>query len=229
MNSNSTLLRITAIGVSAGLHMLLFLQVGGSVANVPAENKISQKVITRVHLTASSSSSRTEISKAKLAKTADMPPKPVRHTSRKHLFPKTVMRSHQSSPKPQKVEREREKKSQASITQTAVAPAYTKQMAIDKGMVHQLRQQYLARVIAQIERHKYYPSTARRRRIQGNVHISFMLFQNGSIGAVKTHGDASILRKAARQAVFKAQPMPRPPVAIQCPIHCVFSMRYALK
>ncbi|MDQ6999907.1 MAG: TonB family protein, partial [Mariprofundus sp.] len=152
-------------------------------------------------------------------------------TKPKPLKPKPVIqpRHEAETAHIQKVEKKPARKAQASISSAAVASAPVKQLSVDDGLVARERLKYLAKVIAHIERHKYYPPTARRRGIQGDVHIRFVLLADGTTRQVMVEGASSVLQKAARKAVIRAVPMPRPPTGIHCPMHCEFAMRYALK
>ncbi|MDQ7011561.1 MAG: energy transducer TonB [Mariprofundaceae bacterium] len=201
------------MGISVALHALLFLRFGGVISAPVMEQAVSGRMITRVNLIASARPPRHDISKPVPAEVEPVPPKPV-HRAR--LRP-----VHETRKKP-------EHKSQTDITQVASAPALVDHAAVDEGVIRQLRQQYLARVMAHIERYKYYPSTARRRRIQGDVRVSFLLLHDGTVRAVKASGNA-VLGRAAQQAVLKAQPLPKPPAGNFCPMHCEFSIRYVLK
>jgi protein TonB len=113
----------------------------------------------------------------------------------------------------------------AAIAPPALAPT---EPTIDEGLLEQERQRYLAGLIAHIEQHKWYPRAARRRGLQGEVKISFLLLADGSIRHIEVKKGPKLLRTAAARAVAKAEPMPMPPANIDCPFPCEFSMRFAL-
>jgi protein TonB len=101
--------------------------------------------------------------------------------------------------------------------------------AIDEGLIEQERQRYLADLMAHIEQHKWYPKSARRRRIEGMVYVDFTLFSDGSTSDISVKNASPILLAAARDAVAKAVPMPPPPAMIDCPMKCEFRMSFNLK
>lgn len=113
----------------------------------------------------------------------------------------------------------------AAAPPSVAAPA----PAIDEGLIERERQRYLASLMAHIERHKWYPKSARRRRIEGMVHVDFTLFADGSTSDISVKNASPILLAAARDAVIKAVPMPPPPAMIDCPMKCEFRMLFNLQ
>lgn len=93
----------------------------------------------------------------------------------------------------------------------------------------QQRQDYFNLLIAHIEKHKFYPGSARRRGIQGKVSVCFTLVSDGGVADVKITSDYRILKQAAAEAIKSALPMPLPAegVLISKPIR--FNMLYAMK
>ncbi|WJW75355.1 TonB family protein [Thiohalobacter sp. IOR34] len=88
---------------------------------------------------------------------------------------------------------------------------------------------YLARLLAHIERHKFYPRAARRRALEGEVEVSFELLADGRVRDLQLTGGARLLRNAARQAVQEALPLPRPPAAMRLPRRVEYRMRFELR
>ena len=112
----------------------------------------------------------------------------------------------------------------------AVAAART---IADKPVLAQVprvseRESYLAQLLAHIDSHKFYPRSARRRGIIGEVKVSFYLHRDGTIEDLQITGGSKVLRKAARQAIYNAQSLPKPPdtLGLQKPIQ--FGMVYRL-
>ena len=99
----------------------------------------------------------------------------------------------------------------------------------DPGMIEQARQSYLAKLLAHIESHKHYPRSARRRGIEGEVEVSFQLQNGGVIDKLQVVGKRRILKKATREAVEAALPMPEPPSELDIPLMINFSMVFSLK
>jgi protein TonB len=88
---------------------------------------------------------------------------------------------------------------------------------------------YLARLLAHIDSHKFYPRVARRRGQEGDVHVKFYLQQDGGIRALDISGGNRQLREAAERAVQAALPLPQPPGSINLQEQVSFSMQYRLK
>lgn len=119
-------------------------------------------------------------------------------------------------------------KQQPAAAQAAAAPATESAPQIDPGVLAREKEQYLANVMAHVEKHKHYPSTARRRGIQGDVSVRFVLYPDGSARHIEVSDGPSILLTAAQQTVEKAVPLPAPPTSVPCPLPCHFRMRFAL-
>ncbi len=230
-------LRPTAITVSLVLHAVVLWQYGGAASTSHVMQPIRQVSVTRLNLIAPAIKPNDAASvpnpeplpepKQPPKKEPVQPkPKPVKQKPvvKKVLPPKPVSRSQASQERTKKNSKVPSKtQHQQAAQQTRPSPP-----AIDKGLIAEARQRYLAKVMAHIEAHKFYPSTARRRGIQGNVHVSFLLLADGSSKQIITNGSSRILQGAAKKAVIKAIPMPKPPSLIHCPMHCEFAMRYAL-
>ncbi|MDX2507750.1 MAG: energy transducer TonB [Gammaproteobacteria bacterium] len=99
----------------------------------------------------------------------------------------------------------------------------------DPSLAQQARIKYHALLMRHIEVHKQYPRIARKRKIEGNILVSFTLMANGSIKNLHINGKKSILKKATRQAVEDALPMPEPPGNLSLPMKIEFTMNYFLK
>lgn len=99
----------------------------------------------------------------------------------------------------------------------------------DPELLRRIREQYLNRLLAHIEAHKFYPTTARRRRLEGEIQVSFTLGEGGRITNLAVSGGHPLLQKAAEEAVLKAEPMPKPPAEVPCPLPVRYAMAYDLK
>ncbi|MDX8401852.1 MAG: TonB family protein [Mariprofundaceae bacterium] len=107
--------------------------------------------------------------------------------------------------------------------------AQASRSAIDPGVIEAARQRWLASVLRCIEAHKRYPRAARRRRIEGEVALRFVIAPDG-VRLVRATGGHPLLRRAARQAVERAaQTMPKPPAGVGLPVHCGCRMRFRLR
>jgi len=63
-----------------------------------------------------------------------------------------------------------------------------------------------------INSNKQYPKMAKRRHIQGTVHVTFDILNNGDIFNIRTSGASTILQKAARKSVMQSSPLNVPSV-----------------
>ena len=70
--------------------------------------------------------------------------------------------------------------------------------------------EYRSQIIERINANKSYPKTARRRGIQGDVAVSFIVANDGSIINLECHGKTKLLTLSACEAVEKSLPFPVP-------------------
>ena len=97
-----------------------------------------------------------------------------------------------------------------------------------EGLLKRERQQYLHKLLSHIESFKFYPRAARRRSLEGNVKISFILSDDGYCEQLTFDGGHTALVKAARQALESAMPLPAPPKDIGLSRQIEFAMVYSL-
>ena len=107
-----------------------------------------------------------------------------------------------------------------------IPPAYVGQTA---GSIKTDKNLYLKKIITEIEKNKYYPTLARRRKMQDIVHVSFQLHNNGVVNALNIRGRYKTLRVAARSAVLNASLRLKPPPEINLPFEVNYSMAFSLK
>lgn len=93
----------------------------------------------------------------------------------------------------------------------------------------QLRARYLDTLFAHIERHKFYPSAARRQGLEASVQVSFVLSENGAIRDLRIDGGPKLLRLAAEQTLQSASPLPMPPAEVESPLRVEYLMAFALR
>ena len=87
------------------------------------------------------------------------------------------------------------------------APGSSNQVGTNK----RLSRSYLARVAAQLNRHKRYPKTSRRAREEGRVEISLTVYEDGRVDSVrvtKSSGFSELDAEALRM-VERASPFPK--------------------
>jgi protein TonB len=89
--------------------------------------------------------------------------------------------------------------------------------------------QYLAALQAAIARHKEYPAMARRRGIEGQVEVSFMLLADGNALDIQVSGGPRPLRRAAHKAVHRSLRFPPPPPGTPTPLPVQYAMNFSLR
>ncbi len=97
-----------------------------------------------------------------------------------------------------------------------------------KHILKERRQQYLQKLLHHIESFKFYPGAARKRSIEGDVKISFILRDAGHYEKLIVDGKRSVLVNAARIAIIAASPLPVPDKNIELPSKINFTMVYSL-
>jgi protein TonB len=103
------------------------------------------------------------------------------------------------------------------------------QQAVASAATSAAAESYLARLLAHIDSHKFYPRSARRRGQEGDVHVTFYLLQDGGIRTLDISGGSRQLREAAERAVQDSLPLPLPPASIKLHEQVSFSMQFRLK
>jgi protein TonB len=233
--------RLIAVAASVAMHAIWFVQSGGVPGAKQAEMP-ARTTVTRLTFAAPEPIARPAPVALQEPVMEPLPklepvasnPKPIPVKKPKPVKKKqpVLMAKRESKPVIKEIEKPSmpvEPVQVASAPAAAAPPAMAAAApAIDKGLLEQELQRYLADLMAHIEKHKWYPTTARRRGIQGEVRITFLLMADGSIRHLEVEEGPKVLRVAAEQAVAKAEPMPMPPTAIDCPLPCEFSMRFTL-
>ncbi len=99
----------------------------------------------------------------------------------------------------------------------------------DPRLLEQTRTSYLSLLMNHIEVYKHYPRVARKRKIQGDILVTFTLLKQGKITNLQVVGSKSILKRASMEAVNNALPLPTPPDELSLPMEIKFKMNYFLK
>lgn len=134
--------------------------------------------------------------------------------------------------KPKKVGRNKIKEKNKDLALTHEQAAATKisndvqRQQLNGNM--QIRQRYFSTLLTHIEGYKYYPRTARSRGIEGSIQISFRLLEDGKISGLTASGGPLILRRAAKNSVSDALPLPICPPDITCPMQVSYAMQFKL-
>jgi len=133
-----------------------------------------------------------------------------------------------SKPEPKPFQRPVEKLAERSEEPTTQLPAPPPPPAASHRK-RDLRNEYMARLMAEIEKNKFYPRIARRRNLQGTVRVKFRLGCGGEVEKLDISGEHSLLRKAAGKAVEDSLPLPKIPTEIECPLLVNYAMAYSLE
>jgi protein TonB len=97
-----------------------------------------------------------------------------------------------------------------------------------EGLMRHEREQYLHKLLSHIESFKFYPRAARKRSLEGDVKISFLLRDDGRYEELSIDGSHTLLVKATRHALESAMPLPVPPKDIGLSTKIEFVMAYSL-
>lgn len=202
---------IIAVTVSLLLHTILFVQLSDNANSTQAP-----ELSTRVSLN--------------LMPPPQQPPQPVEAEQPKpkpkpKLEPKTEPKAKEKPEKVEEIKPEPEVVPEQAVA-TKVAEQIQRGPRKDNASI---KKEYLKNLLTHIEGHKYYPSSARRRGMEGNIEVSFELLRDGTISELKTSGGPKILRKAAEQAITKALPFEIPPPELNCPLYMSYIMQFELQ
>lgn len=153
---------------------------------------------------------------------------PVKPDIQQEIKPKPVKKKKQK--KKESKNKLSEKVKKQSVAPEAVARNVEDDIRRDKGELNsQIRQSYLDYVLNHIEGHKFYPHAARLRSIEGNIQVSFILQDDGSIRELSATGQSILLRRAAKNSVNRALPLPVCPKDVECPIQVNYAMQFQIK
>ncbi|MCW9013656.1 MAG: energy transducer TonB [Gammaproteobacteria bacterium] len=102
---------------------------------------------------------------------------------------------------------------------------------VDPALLVSKKRQYLETIAAHLDKHKFYPRSARRRHIEGDVKVSFDLLENGDILNLKIFSGHSTLQKATSESINNALPMPPRPESLLAlnTMNIEYSMQFSLK
>ncbi len=132
-------------------------------------------------------------------------------------------------PRPKPVEMPVEEPAKAEEVAEQAPPAAPAPPPAASRRLVDLRNEYLSRLLARIEKNKFYPTVARRRNLQGMVQVRFRLGCRGEVEELQIDGEHGLLRKAAGKAIEAAMPLPEIPAEIECPMLVDYAMAYTLE
>jgi protein TonB len=212
-----------AIVLSLLLHGLFFM--GGGFHTLATDDRVLQApLVARFNFEMPAEKTQAVVKEARpVTKQRPVPKvRPVKKTQ-----PEAVR--HKAAPdngnQPAEVVEDIEPELQTSL----VSPPVDEQPAVSDGILRLEREQYLQQLLNHIESFKYYPRAARRRSLEGEVRISFILREDGYYEGLSVEGKHSLLEKAARQSLESAAPLPVPPEDEGLSGRIEFVMVYSLK
>ena len=151
------------------------------------------------------------------------PPEPPPEVKREPL-PEPVIK-----PRPASTEvAEIAKPIEVQVTASAYPEAPINNPALTEVVLENERETYLLQLLAHIDNHKFYPRSARRSGIEGEIQVVFYLLRDGSISDLQIKGGNKILRNAAKQAVQQSLALPPPPESMRLQEQIRFGMVYRL-
>lgn len=226
--------------LSTSIHVVLLLQF--SQMNLPGVEIPHQVTVVEVQLVSMAAAQElpeeTQPHEVKAQETvqqerppseAEEPPLPEKEPVAEKLKPvKKVVRELFKKPTAHGLNK---KNQQPSKLIAAPAPniATHQPQARSTQQVNQAKQQYLSHIMSVIRAHKIYPYSARRRHIEGDIDVSFVVDYHGQISNLHITGGSPALRKATQRAIEDSLPFSAPPKLLVQTIHPNFIMQYRLK
>jgi len=90
------------------------------------------------------------------------------------------------------------------------------------------RNKFWSALRAKIDRHKFYPRIAKKRRMEGSVKVRFTILANGRVGNISLKGP-KIFYNSARNAVKSAFPINTKKAPISLPTTINLTLRYQIR
>jgi protein TonB len=219
--------------LSIGIHIVLLLQLSHlSLPDAETPHQVKFVEVELIHMATAQELPHEE----GLEPTEDKPDiqeePPVEQvkpqtTQKKVPKPKKAKKIVKKSPKPHVVKKIVHTPQLLTNTHAPTNTTTQKQTpSVNQEQLKYIRQQYLSHIMSMIKAHKSYPYSARRRHIEGDIHVSFSIDARGNIRDLDITGASSVLRSATKQAIEDALPFPQPP---QQGMHSQFMMQYRLK
>jgi protein TonB len=233
MSVSDWAIAMAALAASLLLHGLLLYNTGSVAGN--EEPLAKERTVTRVSFRSVAAPQtlpqppqpdtekppEPEVTEAPEPPPEPEPPKPEKRAEK--------TRQSEPAPKPpQEPTRSPPVESSAEAEKTPAAAEAVSGTVQDPALIEQARQEYLRRLMAHIESHKSYPRAARRRRLEGDVRVTFSLQGGGRVAALQAEGGHRLLTGAASEAVERAVPLPPPPESLSLPWEVAFTMRFSL-
>ena len=144
------------------------------------------------------------------------------------IIPKPVVQKVKKKPKVQKKIRKKKIKKKVKRKRVVEKKPRRKASARRSGSSRAEKNQFLANIRATINRHKFYPRVAKKRRMQGSVKVRFTILRSGNVGNISLSGP-KVFHSSAKKAVQSAFPVnaKRSPVSLPQTIN--LTLRYQLR
>ncbi len=217
---------LIALLISLSLHAIVLWKQSSS-AGITHSKTTNSTMVTWLQIE-QPSTDKPKLPQPKHIKPKHVQAKKVTHQQSKPISTQASVKTKEKGTHP-KSATQHQKVTHTPTAQTAKPTPQSTTSPQQQALHQQLKQQYLALVMQQIEQHKRYPKAARRRGIEGMVQVSFIIQSDGSVQNIQLQHGATVLQKAVRKAVSKASPFPAPPSALSLPIPCRFNMQFRLQ
>ena len=136
------------------------------------------------------------------------------------VIPKPVLQKVKKKPKVQKKKVQKKRLAKQKPTR--------KVSSRRSGSSRAEKNQFLANIRATINRHKFYPRIAKKRRMQGSVKVRFTILRSGKVGNISLSGP-KVFHSSAKKAVQSAFPVNAKRSPISLPQTINLTLRYQLR
>jgi protein TonB len=99
----------------------------------------------------------------------------------------------------------------------------------DTELLHARQEMFLATLTKKINSNKYYPKSARRRGIEGEVEVAFQVCSNGNVDNITVISGHKAFKRSAIEAILKSFPIEVENSLFDFPCHFNVTLAYTLK
>ncbi len=236
LKENDYFIWFIALLLSIALHIAFLIKTGNNNAT---PSNIIKETITHARFS-TLAPPPAKVVKPVIIKKPEPKPKPKKKPEKKKKPKKKVKKPEKPRQKKPPFKRKPPREKQKPVAQPTnsqnTKPVKTQTVSAspviakaDPRLIQQTRTSYLSLLMRRIEACKHYPRVARKRKIEGNILVSFTLLPGGKIKNLQVIGKRSILKKASKDAVNYALPLPLPPKELSLPMEIKFKMNYFLR
>ena len=236
LKENDYFIWFIALLLSIALHIAFLIKTGNNNAT---PSNIIKETITHARFS-TLAPPPAKVVKPVIIKKPEPKPKPKKKPEKKKKPKKKVKKPEKPRQKKPPFKRKPPREKQKPVAQPTnsqnTKPVKTQTVSAspviakaDPRLIQQTRTSYLSQLMRHIEARKHYPRVARKRKIEGNILVSFTLLPGGKIKNLQVIGKRSILKKASKDAVNYALPLPLPPKELSLPMEIKFKMNYFLR